>query len=210
MRMATSTVIGKHNISVQKSFCALNPGFFINLWPWFAGFFTKSILVYFFFVSGQSFRLRRPRTMRQTIGSWMFLQVRLVSMTCPQDFSHLFLSRQALPKSFLCFAITWNLNFAVNLLTSFSRQKPLKSKYKKHRMFWHTKFYHPTKFEFKRIKYENVVPAVTQQQFRSKDTISHVVAWKFRGDVKRSKARMLHCTQCTGACNSGKKCVWVT
>ena len=74
-------------------------------------------------------------------------------------------------------------------------------------MFWDTKFYHPTKFDFKRIKYENVVPAVTQQQFRSKDTISHVVAWKFRGDVKRSKAPLLHCTQCTGACNSGKKCV---
>ena len=74
-------------------------------------------------------------------------------------------------------------------------------------MFWDTKFYHPTTFDFKRIKYENVVPAVTQQQFRSKDTISHVVAWKFRGDVKRSKARLLHCTQCTGACNSGKKCV---
>ena len=60
-------------------------------------------------------------------------------------------------------------------------------------MFWDTKFYHPTKFDFKRIKYENVVPAVTQQQFRSKDTISHVVAWKFRGDVKRSKARLTCC-----------------
>ena len=173
-------------------------------------FSRRVFLCVFFFVSGQSFRLRRPRTMRQTVGSWMFLQVRLVNRKCPQDFSNLFLSRQALPKSFLCFAITWNLNFAVNLLTSFSRQKPLKSKNKKHTIFWNTKFYHPTKFEFKRIKYENVVPAVTQQQFRSKDTISHVVAWKFRGDVKRSKARLLHCTQCTGACNSGKKCVWVT
>ena len=192
MRMAISTVIGKHNISVQKSFCALNHGLFINLWPLFAGFFTKSILVcFFFFVSGQSFRLRRPRTMRQTVGSWMFLQVRLVNRKYPQDFSNLFLSRQALPKSFLCFAITWNLNFAVNLLTSFSRQKPLKSKSKKDTIFWNTKFYHPTKFEFKRIKYENVVPAVTQQQFRSKDTISHA-AWKFRGDVKRSKARLLN------------------
>ena len=190
MRMATSTVNGKHNISVQKSFCALNHGLFINLWPWFAGFFHEEYS-FFLLVSGQSFRLRRPRTMRQTVGSWMFLQVRLVNRKYPQDFSNLFLSRQALPKSFLCFAITWNLNFAVNLLTSVSRQKPLKSKSKKDTIFWNTKFYHPTKFEFKRIKYENLVPAVTQQQFRSKDTISHA-AWKLRGDVKRSKARLLY------------------
>ena len=84
------------------------------------------LCVFCFFVSGQSFRLRRPRTMRQTVGSWMFLQVRLVNRKYPQDFSNLFFSRQALPKSFLCFAITWNLNFAVNLLTSFSRQKTVK------------------------------------------------------------------------------------
>ena len=69
--------------------------------------------------------------------------------------------------------------------------KTVEIKNKKHRIFWNTKFYHPAKFEFKRIKYEKVVRAVTQQQFRSKDTISHV-AWKFRSDVKRRKAHLLY------------------
>ena len=67
-------------------------------------------------------------------------------------FSHLFLSRHVLSKLFICFAIPWNFNFAVNIVTSFSRQKPLKSKNKKHRIFWNTEFYHPAKFELKRIK----------------------------------------------------------
>ena len=35
----------------------------------------------------------------------------------------------------------------VNLVTSFSRQKPLKSKNKKHKIFWKTEFYHPAKFK---------------------------------------------------------------
>ena len=48
-----------------------------------------------------------------------------------KNFSHLFLSRHVLSKLFICFAIPWNFNFAVNLVTSFSRQKPLKSKNKK-------------------------------------------------------------------------------
>ena len=68
-----------------------------------------------------------------------------------KKFSHLFLSRHVLSKLFICFAIPWNFNFAVNLVTSFSRQKPLKSKNKKHRIFWNTEFYHPAKFELKRI-----------------------------------------------------------
>ena len=72
-------------------------------------------------------------------------------------FSHLFLSRHVLSKLFICFAIPWNFNFAVNLVTSFSRQKPLKSKNKKHRIFWNTEFYHPAKFELKRIKNAKVV-----------------------------------------------------
>ena len=54
-------------------------------------------------------------------------------------------------KLFICYAISSNLNFAVNLVTSFSRQKPLKSKNKKHRIFWNTKFYHP-KSKLKQIK----------------------------------------------------------
>ena len=36
--------------------------------------------------------------------------------------------------------------------------KPLKSKNKKHAIFWNTKFYHPAKFELKRIKNAKVVP----------------------------------------------------
>ena len=75
-----------------------------------------------------------------------------------KNFSHLFLSRHVLSKLFICFAIPWNFNFAVNLVTSFSRQKPLKSKNKKHRIFWNTDFYHPAKFELKRIKNAKVVP----------------------------------------------------
>ena len=191
MRMATSTVIGKHNTSVQKSFCAPNHGLFINLWPWFAGFFTKSILVCFVFVSGQSFRLRRPRTMRQTVGSWMFLQVRLVSRTCPEDFFTFVFITSNSSKIISLFRHNSKFKFCCQSFDVIFPPKTVKIENKKHRMFWNTKFYHPTKFEFKRMKYENVVPAVTQQQFRSKDTISHV-AWKFRGDVKRSKARLLY------------------
>ena len=55
-------------------------------------------------------------------------------------------------KLFICYAISSNLNFAVNLVTSFSRQKPLKSKNKKRRIFWNTKFYHPAKSKLKQIK----------------------------------------------------------
>ena len=54
------------------------------------------------------------------------------------------------------FAVAWNLYFAVNLVTSFSRQKTLKSKNKKPRIFWTTKFYHPAKFELKRRKIRKI------------------------------------------------------
>ena len=47
--------------------------------------------------------------------------------------------------------------FAVNLVTSFFRQKPLKSKNKKRRMFWNTEFFHPAKFKLKRIINAKVV-----------------------------------------------------
>ena len=39
-----------------------------------------------------------------------------------------------------------------------SRQKPLKSQNKKHSIFCNTKFYHPAKFELKRIKNAKLVP----------------------------------------------------
>ena len=58
--------------------------------------------------------------------------------------------------SFICFAISSNFNSAVNLVAPFSRQKALKSKNKKHSIFWNTKFYHPAKFELKRIKNANL------------------------------------------------------
>ena len=67
-------------------------------------------------------------------------------------FSHLFLSRNVLSKLFILVAISWNFNFPVNLVTLFSRQKPLKSRNKKYRIFWNTEFYHPAKFELKRFK----------------------------------------------------------
>ena len=57
--------------------------------------------------------------------------------------------------------VSWNFNFAVNHVTSFSRQKPLKfEKWKqkqKHTIFWNTKFYNPPKFELKQIQTLKVV-----------------------------------------------------
>ena len=108
-------------------------------------------------------------------------------------FSHLFLSRHVLSKLFICFAIPWNFNFAVNLVTSFSRQKPLKSKNIKHRIFWNTEFHHPAKFELKRIKSAKVVTTlqlfacvlaqrvcisllftVTPSEIKIKKTVQHI------------------------------------
>ena len=60
-------------------------------------------------------------------------------------FSHLFLSRHVLSKLFICFAMTWNLNFDVNLVTVVFPQKSLKSKNKKPSISRDTKFYHPIK-----------------------------------------------------------------
>ena len=76
--------------------------------------------------------------------------------------SHSILLRRAFLKLLICFAMSW---IAVNLVTSFSRQKALKSKNKKHRIFWNTKFYHLAKFELKRIKNAKVV--ATSQYFSS-------------------------------------------
>ena len=73
-------------------------------------------------------------------------------------FSHSILSRLAFLKLFICSAIAWNLYFAVNLVTPISRQKTLKSKNKKHRIFWNRKFYHRAKFDLKWIKNAKVVP----------------------------------------------------
>ena len=56
------------------------------------------------------------------------------------------------------FVLPRNLNFAVNLVASFPLQKPLKSKNKKHRIFWNTEFYHPANFEHKQIRNVKVVP----------------------------------------------------
>ena len=43
-------------------------------------------------------------------------------------------------------------------MTSFSRQKPLRSKNKQHTTVWNTTFYHPANFKLKRIKNGKVVP----------------------------------------------------
>ena len=48
--------------------------------------------------------------------------------------------------------LSWNLNFSVNLVTTFSLQKPLKFKNKNHTIVSNTKFYHSANFELKRIK----------------------------------------------------------
>ena len=54
------------------------------------------------------------------------------------------------------FVFPSKLNFAVSLVASFPRQKPLKSKNKKHRIFWNTEFYHPAKFKLKGIKMQKL------------------------------------------------------
>ena len=53
----------------------------------------------------------------------------------------------------------YNFNFAVNHVTSFSRQKPLKfeKQKQKHTIVWNTNFYNPTKFELKQIQTLKVV-----------------------------------------------------
>ena len=40
----------------------------------------------------------------------------------------------------------------------FPPKETLKSKNKKHRIFWNTTFYHPAKFELKRIKHAKIIP----------------------------------------------------
>ena len=63
-----------------------------------------------------------------------------------------FVSITSCQKLSICYVTIWSLNFAVNHVTSFSRQKSLKSKNKKHTTVWSTKFNHPAKFGLKRIK----------------------------------------------------------
>ena len=82
----------------------------------------------------------------------------LTNYAFPKIFSHLFLSGHALSKLFICFAITWNLNFAVNLVTSFPPKNRWNRKTKNNAIFWNTKFYHPAKFELKQIKNAKEVP----------------------------------------------------
>ena len=60
-------------------------------------------------------------------------------------------------KIFYMFAVTRNLNFAVNQSDVIFPPKQLKLKNKKHRIFCKTTFHHPTKFELKRIKNAKVV-----------------------------------------------------
>ena len=61
--------------------------------------------------------------------------------------------------------INWNLNFAVNLVTPFSRRNLLKPKNKNHTIVLNTKFYYPANFELKRMKTSNVIPRVSFQAF---------------------------------------------
>ena len=52
------------------------------------------------------------------------------------------------------YGISWKLYFTVSLMTSFSRQKPLKSKIQKHTIVGNTKFYYRAKSHLKRLKIE--------------------------------------------------------
>ena len=170
-------------------FFALNHGLFINLWPWFAGFFSRRIYLCICFRA----ELQIETTQDYATDSW-FLNVFTGSFS-EQDmptglFTFVFITSSS-SKIISLFCHNLKFKFCCQSFDVIFPPKTVKIEKQKHRIFWNTKFYHPTKFEFKRIKYENIVPAVTQQQFRSKDTISHV-AWKLRGDVKRSKARLLY------------------
>ena len=80
-------------------------------------------------------------------------------------FPNLILSRHTLSKLLFGYTINWNLTFSVNLVTSFSRQKPLKLKNKNHTIVWNTKFYHPANIELKRSKTAKVLPRVPLQAF---------------------------------------------
>ena len=57
-------------------------------------------------------------------------------------FSHSSSSLSTLSNLLTCYGISWNLYFAVNLMTSFSSQKPLKSKIQKHTIVGTPKFYY--------------------------------------------------------------------
>ena len=72
-------------------------------------------------------------------------------------FSHSSSSLSTLSNLLTCYGISWNLYFAVNLMTSFSRQKPLKSKIQKHTIVGKTKFYYRAKSQLKPLKIEKLV-----------------------------------------------------
>ena len=72
-------------------------------------------------------------------------------------FSHSSSSLSTLSKLLTCYGISWNLYFAVNLMKSFSCQKPLKSKIKKHTYVGKTKFYYRAKSQLKRLKIKKLV-----------------------------------------------------
>ena len=55
----------------------------------------------------------------------------LTNWVFEKQFSHSILSQCAFLALFICFAISWNFNFAVKLVMSFSRQKLLKPQNKK-------------------------------------------------------------------------------
>ena len=85
--------------------------------------------------------------------SYLFNQVRVSK----NIFSHSSSSLSTLSKLLTCYGISWNLYFAVNLMTSFlARHKPLKSKIQKHTIVGNTKFYYLAKSQLKRLKIEKV------------------------------------------------------
>ena len=60
-------------------------------------------------------------------------------------------------KVLACYAISWKLFCAASLTTSFSHQKPLKSKIQKHTLVGNMKFYYRAKAQPKQIKIEKLV-----------------------------------------------------
>ena len=103
---------------------------------WAVNFVFSAILLLFFFLECHIF-----------LTKWGFQKC----------FSHSSSSLSTLSKLLTCYGISWNLYFAVNLMTSFLRQKPLKSKIQKHTIVGNAKFYYRAKSQLKRLKIKKLV-----------------------------------------------------
>ena len=139
-----------------KSYWAVNFLFFIIL------FYFVFIISYLFFCHfGTIFRNLTIFRM-----SYLRNQIRF-----SETFWHLSSSLSSLSNMLTCCGISWKLIFTVSLMTSFSRQKPLKSKIQKNTIVGNTKFYYRqspssngkkiVKLDWKRSRFDDSWPALS-------------------------------------------------